>query len=299
MPPRKRARFSNVAGWPRRRRAWKKQPYGRRARRSGVRYNRGSVRPSVGRPVVAPLVHRRLNSELLTPIPVTAAGLAPLNVFVPDASWGMISRGMDVGETTSNAIRSRNVTFNFRINPPEASVTGLSYEFRIIQGFCKIPVFAEIQPSAAAQAAYDGICVDFDHTTAWKAHVTEQVNSALGNVDGSSFPSGNISSELIRVVSDKTHIMNQTSIQENGAAADTFKYDAFDRNYQFRTNTRMRLYPTSATTPPAWNDTDLCPLNNAGLQIRFLVCLVKNFAKFTVETARPFTQGTWTHYWVD
>jgi len=305
MPPpaKRRAVGSRFArSLARGRRSYHKQPYGKKSRRSGRLFNRGSVRPSVGRPIRAPLVHRRLNSEVLAQLPLSAAGsVTPLTIYCPDVSWGSFDRGLDIGQTAGNAVRSRNVTFNYRVVFPALTPEKTPYELRVITGFCKVPVSGEIQPSVPGQGAYDGIIVNFDPAAKWKDHILEQLNTALGNVRGTSFPSGNIAGELIRVVSDRTHVVNSTSITEDGAGAgvDSYNFPTLERNYNLRTNTRMRLYPTSLEDPEDWDGKKMCPVNNPRLQIPFCALLVKNFAAYNSNAKCPFTQGTWTHYWAD
>ena len=310
MPPRKCAR--GLAGWGRARAATarlsyrRRQPYGKKASRSRALGNRYRNRPSVGRPVVAPLIHRRLNSEVLEQIPLVGGDVRAFTVLCPDVSWGAYTRGMDIGQTASSSIRSRNVTFNLRILPPAATTNKTPFEFRVIQGFVKIPLFNIIEPSAVGQGAYDGICTNFAPDTAWKLHIREQLNSAIGNVRGASFMNGNIATELIRVISDRKHVIESTSVSDSLTPDDpppanlpTYNFPTLDRNYTWRTNTRMRLYPTSDEDADDWDDKTLCPLNNAKLEIPFMQVMLCNNSLYTTNAECPFTQGTWTHYWVD
>ena len=73
----------------------------------------------------APLVHRSVYPNAFNAVWPLLAGpgnhLDPLQVLVPDKTWGRYTRGFDINQVTSSGIRSRNCTMNLEIKFPTAA----------------------------------------------------------------------------------------------------------------------------------------------------------------------------------
>lgn len=286
----------------------RKTGQGYRARPRNGRYrNRGMLRPSVGRPIQAPLVHRKINTDALTALPAIPAGqpnagkVVPFKVNIPDGSWAEYSRGFDISQTTGSAIRSKNVTCRLNIQFPDTTNQAVPYNIRIIQGFCKLPVQATIDSVSGISGAYDGVAVlgtgmaPVTPSTLFTDHVLGVVNDSLGTTNGLANVLGNVSTEQVQVLSDRSHTIEASAVSD----AATF-FPQMLKQYNWNTNTRMRLYPfVTDDDASSYAGEALTPVNNPGLYIPFLAVCVTNFEQITASTSAPKVGMVWTHYWND
>lgn len=268
------------------------------------------MRPAVSRTIQAPLVKRKIAVDAHRKIPLVPAGapnagsVSPLTVDVPADAWTNYGRGFDINQVTSSAIRSKNVTCKYCLLMPDQTTIVQPLQIRVIAGFVKLPFLAPLHNVSGIGAAYDGVATmqrpqDTGPRTAggrFTDHAFEVVRDGLGTTSGIVNVSGNVSSETIKVISDRHFNMEPSAVSEEGGAY----YPNVEFSMNWKTDARMRLYPyVEGTDPQTYDGYALAPVNNPGLWIPFIATVIVNFEVMTKEADRPTLGMTWTHYWAD
>lgn len=260
---------------------------------------RGSVKGnSFSAKYAQPLVHRSIRSDAYVwPLngPGLAPGLAPLRVLVPEKTWGQYTRGFDIPQVTSNGVRSRNCTMRVRIQLPKAGAAAQPYQLRIVQCWIKTSIEAPLTSTAGTSGMFDGLVLNFNPDTAWDARAHTVFSDSVGNTNGDGSINGNISTDRIKVLEDSVHTMASSNVDSAGA----FVYPTYDRLFNFKTMTNMRLYPTTdgAAIPADPANIKLCPVNNQRLWIPCVAMMILNAGDYIGAADQPGVSVTESHYW--
>lgn len=265
---------------------------------SGVKRSRGRtlVRKTYVPRAPAVMAHRKFFPNQ-APVPWTLipqGPLVPSIVIVPENVWAIYNRGFDVGDVTSAAIHSRNVTCNFQLEMPVAAKAPQPYQMRFLQGFIKAPVVGKEMSSTQGNSGMsDGICLNFDPNTVYQDHAYQTVSDFVGTTNGDFNPNGAVDRTQIHVVSDRTAVINLEAVDPTGGS--TF-FPAKNFTFNWKTNKHMRLYPysTDGQIPAV---PSLTPVNNPGLWIPFLCVMIKNNTMYTDQADAPKHAASWAHYW--
>lgn len=275
-------------------------PYARKA--SGSK--RWKPRPRARPTVLSPTVHRKLYSTglqnwAIVPADATRpinplAHLTPFYCQVPNQTWTQYTRGFDVSQVTSSAIRSKNITAHLTIQCPSSGPATQAYQFRIVHGFTKFPTAADIHSSTGTGGAYDGIVPNFVPSEKFQDNASQTLSDAIGISNGNYNVRGNIRMGTVRVLSDKTITVQAESTTNMGAKL----FNPISLNYHWATNKRMKLYPyVEGADAGAYQGEALTPVNNPNLEIPFIALIALNFGQYSVDADRPVFQLDWTHYW--
>ena len=159
MPPKKEGKSHN-----------RKKPF---KKTGSKRKLKGSLRgTSFSAKYARPLVHRNIypHPGRFWTQPM-GQGLQTFEVLTPERTWGEYGRGLDICQVTSNAIRSRNVTFNVGVKFPGLSLAPQPFQFRVIQAWVKCPIVGlTLASTAGLSGMFDGQVLNFDPDTAWALH---------------------------------------------------------------------------------------------------------------------------------
>lgn len=268
------------------------------------------MRPAVSRTVQAPLVKRKIAIDAHRQLPLVPAGLpnagkvTPLTVDVPAGAWTDYTRGFDINQVTSSAIRSKNITCKYCLLMPDQTTIVQPLQIRVIAGFVKLPFIVPLHNVAGISGAYDGVATMQDPTdigpqtagSKFTEHAFDVVRDSLGTTSGFVNVNGNVSSETIKVISDRHYNMEPSAVSEEGGAY--FPNIEFTMNW--KTNNRMRLYPyVTGDDPDTYDGAALAPVNNPGLWVPFIATVIVSFEAMTKDADRPTLGMTWTHYWAD
>jgi len=273
--------------------------------RSGVRRSRGRAlvrKQFVPRPM-SNLAHRKFFPNQ-APVPwvvfpstpgIGGPWLVPNIVIVPENVWAIYNRGFDVGDVTSAAIHSRNVTCNFQLEMPPAAKAPQPYQMRFLQGFIKAPVAGKTMSSTQGTSGMsDGIALNFDPNTEYQDQAFRTVNDFVGTTNGDFNPNGAVDRTQIHVISDRTHTISLEAV--DGESGSTF-FPAKNFNFNWKTDKNMRLYPYSTDGQIPAQSPPLTPVNNPGLWIPFLSVMIKNYKQYTDIADAPTHSASWAHYW--
>ena len=262
----------------------------------------GSLRgKSFGAKHVTPFVHRSVfpgGNGVLWPFvnPGPGQTLNTLRVLVPEQTWGRYTRGFDINQVTQNGIRSRNVSMRVTIKLPTAAVSPIPFRLRIVQCWVKSPMVGFQQNSTQGVSGMsDGIVLNYNALTAIENHCQQVMADSVGTVNGDGNVTGNISTDRIQIINDRTMTMASTNVDSNGA----FVYPTFTQTYNFKTQQNMRLLPTTsgAAVPQDPDNIFLCPLNNPLQWTPCIAMMIMNGGSYTGPADQPRVFMTESHYW--
>ena len=165
--------------------------------------------------------------------------LNPIYCQCPNGSWTDYTRGFDVSDVNSSAIRSKNVTAHLTLQMPVAAIGLYPFQFRIIHGFTKFPTTGDIHSSTGTDEAYDGIIPNFTPSEKFQDNAMQTLGDAIGISNGNYNVRGNLKMDTVRVLSDKTVTFTAESVNPGGKVF----YPSKALNYHWATNKRMKLYP--------------------------------------------------------
>lgn len=280
--------------------ASKKKPY----TRTGVkRRTKGSLKgTSFSARYVNPLVHRNIRSHQYTwPLQANPAGggnmLVPLRVVVPESTWGQYTRGFDICQVTSNGIRSRNCTMRVAVQLPKQAMAAQPFQLRIVQCWIKSTIELPQTSTDGTSGMYDGLVLNFDPDTAWDGRAHQVFADSVGVINGDGMVSGNISSDRVKVIDDKTHTIASSNVDDGGY----FVYPTFERRFNFKTGRNMRLLPSTSEDgiPADPLNIKMVPVNQPGLWIPCVAMMFLNATQYTGATDQPGVSITESHYWTD
>lgn len=242
----------------------------------------------------APFVHRSIfvTPQLTWPFHTgnPQLGLTGLRTLVPEKTWGQYTRGFDSPQVTSNGIRSRNCTMNVSIQFPKAGAAAQPYRFRVVQCWVKSPMIGYQQSSTQGTSSMaDGIVLNYEPDTAIEEHTHKVFSDSIGVINGDGMSTGNISSDRIKVISDRTIQVASTNVDGAGA----FVYPTFTNTYNFNSSTSGAVLPIDPL------NIKMVPLNNPNLWIPTVAMMVLNGQDYTGATDQPKIRMTESHYWTN
>ena len=134
------------------------------------------------------------------------------------------------------AIMSRNISCNVTITATDTTAVGKPFQFRIVQGYSKMPVSGDLHSVTGVSGTFDGVVISFNPET-YETAAYDTFRDATGNTLGAPDPTGNIARKTIHVGSDRITNMNA----ETSAGGTTY-FRPFKNNFNIKGG-RMRLYP--------------------------------------------------------
>ena len=268
----------------------------------GTKKVKGSLRGgSFSAAYVKPLVHRNIvdHPGRLWTQPM-GAGLQTFEVLTPERTWGEYGRGFDICQVTSNAVRSRNVTFNVGVQFPKNAAAAQPFQFRVITAWVKCPIVGlTLASTAGLSGMFDGQVVQFNPDTAWALHARQVMADSIGVVNGTGTITGNISGDRIRVVSDNTMTIAPAVTHTPVGQPPEYVFPAWRKTINFATNKNMRLYPTTTQAAVDQATLKMCPVNNPGLWMPAVYLCILNGGDYMGAIDRPGVSVVESHYWTD
>ena len=178
---------------------------------------------------------------------------------VPNGAWTNYTRGFDVSQVTSSAIRSKNITAHLTLQMPFGSAGLFPYQFHIIHGFTKFPTTGDIHSATGTGGAYDGIMPNFAPAEKYQVNATQTLGDAIGISNVNYNVRDKCRMDTVRVLSDKTTTFTAEAVNAQGKVY----FPSKSLNYHWPTNKRMKLYPDVEGADASTYDGDaLSPANN-------------------------------------
>ena len=163
--------------------------------------------------------------------------------------WADYTRGFDVSQVTSSMIRSRNITAHLTLQMPDNTDVALPFQFRIIHGFTKFPVVADIHSATGTGGAYDGIVPNFAPNEKYQDNANLTLGDAIGISNGNYNVRGNCRTDTVRVLGDKTVTFTAETVSDGAVY-----FPSKSLNYAWNANKRMKLYPYVAGADASTHD---------------------------------------------
>ena len=134
------------------------------------------------------------------------------------------------------AIMSRNISCNVAITAPDTTAVGQPFQFRIVQGYSKMPVSSDLHSVTGVSGAFEGVVISFNSETVYETAAYDTFHDTIGNTLGVPDPTGNIARKTTHVGSDRATNMNA----ETSAGGTTY-FRPHQNNLNIKGAGRMRL----------------------------------------------------------
>ena len=134
------------------------------------------------------------------------------------------------------AIMSRNISCNVAITAPDTTAVGQPFQFRIVQGYSKMPVSSDLHSVTGMSGAFEGVVISFNSETVYETAAYDTFHDTIGNTLGVPDPTGNIARKTTHVGSDRATNMNA----ETSAGGTTY-FRPHQNNFNIKGAGRMRL----------------------------------------------------------
>ena len=134
------------------------------------------------------------------------------------------------------AIMSRNISCNVAITAPDTTAVGQPFQFRIVQGYSKMPVSSDLHSVTGVSGAFEGVVISFNPETVYETAAYDTFHDTIGNTLGVPDPTGNIARETTHIGSDRVTNMNA----ETSAGGTTY-FRPHQNNFNIKGAGRMRL----------------------------------------------------------
>lgn len=144
----------------------------------------------------------------------------------------------------------------------------------------------------------DGIHFNFTPADAFDNYCLQVLSDSTGVQLGDADYTGAIDRRRVHVIEDQFMTVAADTVDANGHMV----YRNPIKVCNWKTNTKMRLYATTANggpAPPNLGDVAWCPINNPDLWTPFVAVILQNNTDYTVDADKPRIDYTWTHYWTD
>ena len=86
------------------------------------------------------------------------------------------------------AIMSRNISCNVTITAPDTTGVGKPFQFRIVQGYSKMPVSGDLHSVTGVSGAFDGGVINFNPETVYETAAYDTFRDATRNTRGARTP---------------------------------------------------------------------------------------------------------------
>ena len=86
------------------------------------------------------------------------------------------------------AIMSRNISCNVAITAPDTTAVGQPFQFRIVQGYSKMPVSSDLHSVTGVSGAFDGVVINFNPETVYETAAYDTFHDTIGNTLGARTP---------------------------------------------------------------------------------------------------------------
>ena len=134
------------------------------------------------------------------------------------------------------AIMSRNISCNVAITAPDTTAVGQPFQFRIVQGYSKMPVSGDLHSVTGVSWAFVGVVISFNPETVYETAAYDTFHDTIGNTLGVPDPTGNIARKTTHIGSDRATNMNA----ETSAGGTTY-FRPHQNNFNIKGAGRMRL----------------------------------------------------------
>ena len=101
------------------------------------------------------------------------------------------------------AIMSRNISCNVAITAPDTTAVGQPFQFRIVQGYSKMPVSSDLHSVTGVSGAFEGVVISFNSDTVYETAAYDTFHDTIGNTLGVPDPTGSIARKTTHVGSDR------------------------------------------------------------------------------------------------
>lgn len=86
------------------------------------------------------------------------------------------------------AIMSRNISCNVAITAPDTTAVGQPFQFRIVQGYSKMPVSGDLHSVTGVSGAFEGVVISFNPETVYETAAYDTFHDTIGNTRGARTP---------------------------------------------------------------------------------------------------------------
>ena len=131
---------------------------------------------------------------------------------------------------------SRNISCNVAITAPDTTAVGHPFQFRIVQGYSKMPVSSDLHSVTGVSGAFEGVVISFNSETVYETAAYDTFHDTIGNTLGVPDPTGNIARKTTHIGSDRATNMNA----ETSAGGMTY-IRPHQNNFNIKGAGRMRL----------------------------------------------------------
>ena len=141
----------------------------------------------------------------------------------------------------------------------------------------------------------DDLILNYNAATGIATHCEQVMADSVGTVNGDGNVTGNISSDRVKVISDRAMTFPSSNVDDDGK----FVYPTYTQMFNFKTEQTMRLLPSTPgqVVPADPLNIFMCPLNNP-LQWTPCICLMMlNGGSYTGAVDQPTIFNTESHYW--